>query len=94
AVALGERAAGVVTLATQAPGCERGDELRCPALHVHGDADTILPAMSSQMVQMLTDGELMILPGVGHLLDEAGAEVRDRLRAWVPARFAEHRSRG
>lgn len=93
AVALGADAAGVVTLATQAPGCERGDELRCPALHVHGDADTILPALSSQAVQMLTEGELVVLPGVGHLLDEAADEVVDRLRAWVPARFAEHRER-
>jgi hypothetical protein len=92
-VALGADAAGVVTLATQAPGCEQGDELVCPALHVHGDADTILPAMSSQAVQMLTDGELVILPGVGHLLDEAADDVVARLREWIPTRFAEHRER-
>lgn len=92
-VALGGHTAGVVTLATQAPGCEIGDELRCPALHLHGDLDTILAPMSSEVVGMVTEGEVVMLAGAGHLLDEAAEELRERLRAWVPARFAEHAAR-
>jgi len=33
-------------------------------------------------------GELVILPGAGHLLSEAGQELRVRLGEWIPARLA------
>ncbi|MDH4148161.1 MAG: alpha/beta hydrolase [Acidimicrobiia bacterium] len=88
-VMLGERAAGVVTLATQTAGCEPGEALagRTPTLHVHGTADTVLPYMASQMVQMLTEGEVRLLPGASHSFAEAADELEAMLGEWVPARF-------
>jgi alpha-beta hydrolase superfamily lysophospholipase len=90
-VLLAERAAGVVTLATQSAGCEEGEPLETagvPVLLIHGDHDEILPYVSSQVVQMITGGELVVLPGAGHLLVEAADELRQRLLEWIPARFA------
>jgi pimeloyl-ACP methyl ester carboxylesterase len=89
--ALEERCRGVVTLATQSAGCEEGEVLerdRVPVLLIHGDEDTILPFFASQMVQLMTGGELVILPGADHRLTAAGDDIRDRLRTWVPARFS------
>jgi pimeloyl-ACP methyl ester carboxylesterase len=89
--ALEERCRGVVTLATQSAGCEEGEALeqaRVPVLLIHGDDDSILPFFASQMVQLITGGELVILPGADHRLTSAADELRDRLRTWVPARFA------
>lgn len=90
AAALGDRCRGVVTVATQSAGCEAGEVLegRVPVLLLHGDADTILPYMASQMVHMLTGGELVIIPGADHRFADHGTELRERLSAWVPARFA------
>jgi len=89
-MALGDHAGGVVTLATQSAGCEDADGLGdTPLLLLHGDRDEILPAFASEVVHGLAGGrgELVILPGAGHLLAEAAAEVRDRLLAWIPARL-------
>jgi hypothetical protein len=36
-------------------------------------------------------GELVLLPGNGHLLTEAGGELRERLTAWIPEQFARER---
>ena len=91
AAALAERCVGVVTLATQSAGCEAGESLNEPAtpvLLVHGDRDAILPFYASQMVQFLTGGELVILPGADHLFSGAGAELRARLGPWIAQRFA------
>ena len=88
AAALGEMAVGVVTAATQTGGCEPGESLTCPALHLHGGRDELLPAMASEMVQMLTGGELVIFPDAGHLLTEADEEIYERLTTWIPERFA------
>lgn len=78
-IALGTRCAGVVTLATQAPGCERVDELVAPILVVHGEDDAILPDLASRLVHDLAGGpkELLLLPGEGHLLSGA-ADLLDR----------------
>jgi alpha-beta hydrolase superfamily lysophospholipase len=92
--ALGDMAAGVVTAATQAGDCEPGEGLACPVLHLHGDADELLPPMASQMVQMLTGGELVIYPGAGHMLTEAHDEMSERLSTWIPEAFAAHPSAG
>jgi pimeloyl-ACP methyl ester carboxylesterase len=89
AIALGERCAGVVTLATQSAGCEHGDQLGdTPLLLVHGANDEILPVQASQVVQMIAGGELVVLPGTGHLLTEARDEVAELLERWIPEQFA------
>jgi hypothetical protein len=84
-VALGERCAGVVTLATQAPGCERVDELVAPLLLFHGDADAILPDLSSTLVAGLAGGpvELVLLPGEDHLLSGAADLLDERVGGFV-----------
>jgi alpha/beta superfamily hydrolase len=89
-IALGTHAAGIVTLSTQSAGCERADLIGdTPLLLLHGDADELLPPMASEMVRMIAGtGELVILPSAGHLLREAGEELRGRLGAWIPERFA------
>jgi pimeloyl-ACP methyl ester carboxylesterase len=91
---LGEHCRGVVTLATQSAGCERASELGdTPLLLMHGTDDEILPPETSGVVQMLAGhGEVVLLPGTGHLLTQAAAEVHDRLAEWIPARFAEEPS--
>jgi hypothetical protein len=90
-VRLGERTAGVVTLATQSAGVEPGEALAdrgVPVLLLHGDRDDILPFYASQMVQMICGGELVILPGASHRLTEAADELRTRLGAWIPTVLA------
>ena len=87
-VLLADYAAGVVTLATQSAGCEDGDRLvGVPTLHLHGDRDEVLPHFASEMVQMITGGELVILAGATHGLGEAAEELRTRLMTWIPERF-------
>jgi hypothetical protein len=33
-------------------------------------------------------GEVVLLPGTGHLLTQSKDEVRDRVRTWITHRFA------
>jgi pimeloyl-ACP methyl ester carboxylesterase len=88
AIVLGDDAAGVVTLATQSAGCEEAERLAgTPVLLFHGENDEILPPQASELVQMLTGGELVVFPGTGHLFTEFGDELRERLGSWIPARF-------
>ena len=88
---LGSHCAGVVTLATQSAGCEVASELGdTPLLLLHGTNDEILPPETSAIVQMLAGhGEVVMLPGTGHLLSEVAGEVRERIDEWISARFAE-----
>jgi hypothetical protein len=89
AVALGDDAVGVVTLATQSAGCEEAERLGAtPVLLFHGENDELLPPQASELVQMLTGGELVVFPDTGHLLTQATDEIRDRLGSWVPERFS------
>ena len=77
--------AGVVTFATQSAGCEVAEGLAGrPVLLFHGDRDELLPAQCSELVQMLTDGELVMLAGTGHLMTEGGDVMRERLLEWLP----------
>jgi pimeloyl-ACP methyl ester carboxylesterase len=82
---LGEHCAGVVTLATQSAGCEMAGELgSTPLLLLHGTNDEILPPETSTVVQMLAGhGEVVLLPGTGHLLTEATDEVQRRTLEFV-----------
>ena len=96
AVILESHCAGVITLATQSAGCEPAEDLaaRVPIILFHGDKDEILPLQASELVRMVVGGgELVPLPGVGHLLAEAGDELRDRLGNWIPEKFKEHAER-
>lgn len=89
ALALPELVVGCVTFATQSAGCEAADQLdeeRCQLLLFHGDRDELLPPACSELVHRLAGyGELVVLPGTGHLMSEAGDELRTRLSAWIPA---------
>jgi pimeloyl-ACP methyl ester carboxylesterase len=82
---------GVITLSTQSAGCEHADELgETPLLLVHGTDDEILPPETSSVVRMLAGhGDVVLLPGNGHLLKQSAPEVRERLALWIIARFAE-----
>jgi len=93
-IVLGAHCRGVVTLSTQSAGCEHASELGdTPLLLMHGTDDEILPAETSAVVQMLAGhGEVVLLPGSGHLLTQAATEVHDRLSEWIPARFAATQS--
>ena len=87
---LGTHCAGVITLSTQSAGCEVASELGdIPLLLFHGTNDEILPPETSSIVQMLAGhGEVVMLPGNGHLLSEAAGELRERIDAWIGERFA------
>ena len=88
AISLPTHVAGVVTLATQSAGCEQAEKLwPRPLLLLHGDRDEILPVMCSEVVSQLAGGgELVVLPGAGHLLNQGGADrvVREKLLEWIP----------
>jgi pimeloyl-ACP methyl ester carboxylesterase len=88
-VVLGEHCRGVVTLSTQSAGCEHAADLGdTPLLLLHGTDDEILPPETSGVVHMLAGhGEVMLLPGTGHLLTQSADEVRATLLDWIPARF-------
>jgi pimeloyl-ACP methyl ester carboxylesterase len=90
-ILLHRHCAGVVTLATQSAGCERAAALGdTPFLLFHGDRDELLPVFSSEMVRDIAGGgELVVLPGTGHLMTQAGDILRERLADWIPARFAD-----
>lgn len=90
-VALSRHTTGVVALATQSAGCEVADQLRrIPLLLLHGDRDELLPVESSAMVRAIAGhGDLVVLPGTGHLMAESADELRERLLAWIPERLGE-----
>lgn len=85
-VGLREMVAGVVTFATQSAGCEVAGGLQgVPFLLFHGERDEILPVEASEMVRTIAGcGELVRLPGDGHLLARSDAVIRERLEEWLP----------
>ena len=86
AVVMTAEVAGVVTFATQSAGCEVAGALAGrPLLLFHGDRDELLPMQASEMVQMIAgDGELVVLPGDGHLLGRSDDVMVERLDVWLP----------
>jgi pimeloyl-ACP methyl ester carboxylesterase len=89
-MAMGEWTRGVVTFATQSAGCEEAEGLTAPLRAYHGDRDELLPVFASQAVCHLVGGEaeLVVCPGAGHLLTEAGDQLRSEVPAWVRDRLA------
>jgi pimeloyl-ACP methyl ester carboxylesterase len=88
---VGEHCAGVVLLSTQSAGCEHASELgTTPLLLLHGTDDEILPPETSAVVQMLAGhGEVVLLPGTGHLLTQAAEEVRAHVLAFIEANLRQ-----
>ena len=78
--------AGVVTFATQSAGCEVAGGLgERPLLLFHGDRDELLPLEASEVVRAIAGhGELVVLPGDGHLLAKSGPILCERLFEWLP----------
>ena len=87
AVVMTTEVAGVVTFATQSAGCEVAGALAGrPLLLFHGDRDELVPPQSSEMVKMLAGtGDLVVLPGDGHLLGRSDEIIVERLDDWLPA---------
>jgi pimeloyl-ACP methyl ester carboxylesterase len=80
---------GVVTFATQSAGCEVAGALAGrPLLLFHGDRDELLPMQASEMVKMIAgSGELVVLPGDGHLLGRSDDIMLEKLDEWLPGVF-------
>jgi len=77
---------GVVTFATQSAGCEVAGALDGrPLLLFHGDRDELLPPEASHVVAAIAGhGEVVILPGDGHLLAKSDDAILERLDEWLP----------
>jgi len=88
-IVLGAHCRGVVTLSTQSAGCEHAVELGdTPLLLLHGTEDEILPPETSSVVRMLAGhGDVVLLPGNGHLLRESAGDVQAQLASWIAERF-------
>lgn len=86
AVVMPVSVAGVVTFATQSAGCEVAGALGGrPLLLFHGDRDELLPPEASYMVQAIAgSGEVVMLPGDGHLLAKSDDALTERLDEWLP----------
>ena len=78
---------GVVTFATQSAGCEVAGALAgTPLLLFHGDRDELLPPEASHVVAAIAGhGEVVMLPGDGHLLGRSDEVITERLDEWLPA---------
>src|SRR4029077_2865309 len=90
ACALGDPVKGVITFATQSAGCEQAEELNGrPFLLFHGDRDELLPVQASEMVRFIAGcGELLVLPGEGHLLSGAGDVLLEHTLEFLDKAFA------
>lgn len=75
----------VVGLAPQSYGTDEANLLRDRAvLLLHGTADRILPYQCALAIQAKAPhAEVVLLPGAGHVLDEAADDLRARLPAWL-----------
>ncbi|NND75312.1 MAG: alpha/beta hydrolase [Ilumatobacter sp.] len=87
AVVMAKTVVGVVTFATQSAGCEVAGALDGrPLLLFHGERDELLPPESSLIVREIAgSGEVVMLPGDGHLLAKSDEILTERLDEWLPA---------
>lgn len=85
-VGLNDMVSGVATFATQSAGCELAGGLQdTPFLLFHGERDEILPPEASDMVRMIAGhGDVLRLPGDGHLLAKSDTIIWERLEEWLP----------
>lgn len=85
-VGLRQMVSGVATFATQSAGCEPAAGLQgLPFLLFHGERDEILPVESSEIVSAMAGcGEVVRIPGDGHLLARSDEIIRTRLEQWLP----------
>lgn len=82
----------VVGLASQSYGALCVGELSGrPLLLIHGEEDEVLPPSCSETLHRAAGEpkELELLPGAGHVLDEAADAVHDRVRPWLEERLRE-----
>lgn len=81
----------VVALATQGYGTDPVQDLSCPILLIHGEADEILsPGCSIHVHRKAREPKkLVLVPGTGHALDEASEAVCRELRDWLKAALLE-----
>ncbi len=86
AVVMPRSVVGVVTFATQSAGCEVAGALAGrPLLLFHGERDELLPPESSRVVRAIAGaGDVVMLPGDGHLLSESHDVLVERLDEWLP----------
>lgn len=86
AVVMPATVAGVVTFATQSAGCEVAGALAGrPLLLFHGEHDELLSPEASHVVQAIAgSGEVVMLPGDGHLLAKSDDVLTERLEEWLP----------
>ena len=86
AVVMPEVVSGVVTFATQSAGCDVAGALAGrPFLLFHGARDELLPLQASEVVRAIAGtGELVVLPGDGHLLARSDEVIVERLDEWLP----------
>ena len=87
AVIMPDSVVGVVTFATQSAGCEVAGALDGrPLLLFHGDRDELLPIEASHVVAAIAGhGEVVELPGDGHLLARSDDVIVERLDSWLVA---------
>ncbi len=90
ALAMGEWTKGVVTFSTQSAGCEQAGGVTAPLLAFHGDRDEIIPRAASDVVAELVGGpaEVVVCEGAGHLLSEAGEQLRAHTGRWIRERLS------
>jgi hypothetical protein len=89
-MAMGSSTRGVVTFATQSAGCEEAGGLVAPLRAYHGDRDELLPVAAREVVCQLAGGEaeVVVCAGAGHLLSEAGDQLRAEVPTWIRERLA------
>lgn len=80
-----EVSAALVPALTSLDVREAAERLRVPVMVMVGEADRLTPpGASRELVTLLPDGELVVLPGVGHMAPlEAHRDVTAHLRAFA-----------